>query len=145
MPSISRYINVISRCGNMYRNERLKGTDLGTSHHTYLFTVCRNPGISQEKLARMIYINKSNVTRNLAVLEKNGYIERRPSEQDKRVMLVYPTQKAQDTLPRLREIMRDWNDIVAADLTEEELEQLRAILSRIAERATGYADEIEFD
>lgn len=145
MPSISRYINVISRCGNMYRNERLKGTDLGTSHHTYLFTICRNPGISQEKLARMIYINKSNVTRNLAVLEKNGYIERRPSEQDKRVMLVYPTQKAQDTLPRLREIMRDWNDIVAADLTEEELEQLRAILSRIAEHATGYADEIEFD
>lgn len=145
MPSISRYINVISRCGNMYRNERLKGTDLGTSHHTYLFTICRNPGISQEKLARMIYINKSNVTRNLAVLEKNGYIERRPSDQDKRVMLVYPTQKAQDTLPRLREIMRDWNDIVAADLTEEELEQLRAILSRIAERATGYADEIEFD
>jgi DNA-binding MarR family transcriptional regulator len=145
MPSISRYINVISRCGTMYRNERLKGTDLGTAHHTYLFTICRNPGISQEKLARMIYINKSNVTRNLAVLEKNGYIERRPSEQDKRVMLVYPTQKAQDTLPRLREIMRDWNDIVAADLTEEELEQLRAILSRIAERATGYADEIEFD
>jgi uncharacterized protein with von Willebrand factor type A (vWA) domain len=31
MPSISRYINVISRCGTMYRNERLKGTDLGTA------------------------------------------------------------------------------------------------------------------
>lgn len=145
MPSISRYINVISRCGNMYRNERLKDTDLGTAHHTYLFTICRNPGISQERLARMIYINKSNVTRNLAVLEKNGYIERRPSEQDKRVMLVYPTQKAEDTLPKLRQIMRDWNDLVAADLTEDELEQLRDILSRIAARATGYADEIEFD
>lgn len=145
MPSISRYINIISRCGNMYRNERLKDTDLGTAHHTYLFTICRNPGISQEKLARMIYINKSNVTRNLAVLEKNGYIERRPSEQDKRVMLVYPTQKAEETLPKLREIMRDWNNLVAADLTEDELEQLRDILSRIAERATGYADEIEFD
>ena len=129
----------------MYRNERLKDTDLGTAHHTYLFTICRNPGISQERLARMIYINKSNVTRNLAVLEKNGYIERRPSEQDKRVMLVYPTQKAEDTLPKLRQIMRDWNDLVAADLTEDELEQLRDILSRIAARATGYADEIEFD
>jgi DNA-binding MarR family transcriptional regulator len=145
MPSISRYINVISRCGTMYRNERLKGTDLGTAHHTYLFTICRNPGISQEKLARMIYINKSNVTRNLAVLEKNGYIERRPAENDKRVMLVYPTQKAEDTLPKLREIMHDWNELVAADLSEDELEQLRAILARIAERATGYADEIEFD
>ena len=93
----------------------------------------------------MIYINKSNVTRNLAVLEKNGYIERRPSENDKRVMLVYPTQKAEDTLPLLREIVHDWNDLVAADFTEDELEQLRAMLARIAERATGYADEIEFD
>ena len=145
MPSISRYINIISRCGNMYRNERLKETDLGTAHHTYLFTICRNPGISQDKLAKMIYINKSNVTRNLAVLEKNGYIERRPSENDKRVMLVYPTQKAEDTLPLLREIVHDWNDLVAADFTEDELEQLRAMLARIAERATVYAEEIEFD
>ncbi len=145
MPSISRYINVISRCGNMYRTERLKDTDLGTSHHTYLFTICRNPGISQEKLARMIYINKSNVTRNLAVLEKNGYIERRPSETDKRVMLVYPTEKAQNTLPLLREVVHDWNALVAEDFTPEELEQLRAMLARIAERATGYADEIVFD
>ena len=145
MPSISRYINIISRCGNMYRSERLKETDLGTAHLTYLFTICRNPGISQEKLAKMIYINKSNVTRNLAVLEKNGYIERRPAENDKRVMLVFPTQKAQDTLPRLREIVHDWNELVAADFTEDELEQLRSMLARIAERATGYADEIEFD
>jgi hypothetical protein len=41
--------------------------------------------------------------------------------------------------------MHDWNELVAADLSEDELEQLRAILARIAERATGYADEIEFD
>ena len=93
----------------------------------------------------MIYINKSNVTRNLAVLEKNGYIERRPSETDKRVMLVFPTPKAQDTLPLLREIIHDWNDLVAADFTEEELEQLRSMLARIAERATGYADETDFE
>ena len=145
MPSISRYINIISRCGNMYRSERLKDTDLGATHHAYLFNICRNPGISQEQLSKMIYINKSNVTRNLATLEKHGYIERRPSETDKRVMLVYPTQKAEDVLPLLREIIHDWNTLVAADLTEEELEQLRSILARMAERATGFADETDFD
>lgn len=145
MPSISRYINIITRCGNMYRSERLKDTDLGTTHHAYLFNICRNPGISQEQLAKMIYINKSNVTRNLATLEKNGYIERRPSETDKRVMLVFPTKKAEDVLPLLREIIHDWNSLVAADLSEEELEQLQSILARIAERATGYVDETDFD
>lgn len=145
MPSITRYINVISRCGGMYRNERLKGTDLGTSHHAYLFTICRTPGISQEQLAKRIYINKSNVTRNLAVLEKNGYIERRPSETDKRVMLVYPTQKAQDTLPLLHEIVQDWNALISEDFSEEELELFRTMLARIAERATGVVDEGEFE
>lgn len=129
----------------MYRAEKLRGTDLGAAHHPYLFTVCRQPGISQEALARCIYVNKSNVTRNLAALEKNGYITRRPSDTDKRVMLVFPTQKAQDALPTLRAIMHDWNDLVAADLTPEEQEQLRSMLARIARRATGYVEENDSD
>ena len=145
MPSFMRQINVIGRCSAMVRNQKLADTGLTGWHYSYILTLCRNPGQSQEHLARHIYINKSNVTRNLAVLEKNGYIERRPSEIDKRVMLVYPTQKAQDTLPLLREIMHDWNDLVAADFTEEELELLRSMLARIAERATGYVDETDFD
>ena len=145
MPSITRYINIISRCGNMYRNERLRDTDLGAAHSPYLFAICRSPGISQEQLARKIYINKSNVTRNLAVLEKNGYIERRPSETDKRVMLVYPTPKAEETLPLLREIMHDWNAMIADDFSEEELELFRSMLARIAERETGVVDEGDFE
>ena len=96
-------------------------------------------------MAKRIYINKSNVTRNLAVLEKNGYIERRPSETDKRVMLVYPTQKAQDTRPLLHEIVQDWNALISEDFSEEELELFRTMLARIAERATGVVDESEFE
>ncbi|MHB1367115.1 MAG: MarR family transcriptional regulator [Eubacteriales bacterium] len=34
----------------------------------------RNPRISQDKLAHLIYINKSIVTRQLITLEENGYI-----------------------------------------------------------------------
>ena len=64
-----RYINVISRCGAVWRGDKLKGTDIGASHTSYIMTVCRHPGISQDKLAKRIYINKSNVTRNLAYLE----------------------------------------------------------------------------
>ena len=57
----------------------------------------------------------------------------------------HPTQKARDVLPQLREINQEWNAILAADLTEEELEQFRSMLARIAERATGYADESDFE
>ena len=127
----------------MYRAEQLKDTDLGPIHHSYILTVCNNPGISQDGLAKSICINRSNVTRQLAYLEEKGYVERKVSESDRRVLLVYPTQKSFDILPRIREMLKKWNDYITADLSEEELEQLMEMLGRIAERARNYSEDTE--
>ena len=140
MSSLFRLIHVINRCGGSYRAERLEGTDLGPNHHRYLFSVCRHPGISQEELARRAYINKSNVTRHLSYLESCGYVERRQSEEDKRVTLVYPTEKAEEMLPRLREISRDWEAAVMEDFTEEEVELFKSMLKRVSEKASAMCD-----
>ena len=85
-----RYINITSRCGAMWRSEKLKESELCESHHSYILTVCRHPGISQEAISQRQFINKSNVTRSLAYLEKHGYVTRERSSEDKRVTLVYP-------------------------------------------------------
>ena len=137
MSSLFRMIHVINRCGGSFRAERLKDTDLGPNHHRYLFSVCRHPGISQEDLARRAYINKSNVTRHLSYLEEHGYVERRQSAEDKRVLLVYPTEKATDIRPRLREISHDWEDAVMEDFTEEERDLLKSMLERISKNASA--------
>lgn len=137
MPSFMRKIQVIGRCSNIYRTAALEGTGLSSGHTAYLFTLCRTPGLSQEQLSRRIYVNKSNVTRHLAQLEKSGYVERRQSEEDKRVILVYPTQKAYDVLPRVNEVVKGWNSYLTEEFTEEEMEQFNAMLARITERATG--------
>ena len=88
----------------MYRTERLANTELGACHFPYILTLARNPGITQDTLAKMVYINKSNVTRALLYLEQHGFVERKQSETDRRVLLVYPTQKAMDILPEIRRI-----------------------------------------
>lgn len=137
MPSLFRLIHVVGRCASGYRADRLKDTDLGPNHHRYLFSVCRHPGISQEELAHRAYINKSNVTRHLAYLESCGYVERRQSEEDKRVTLVYPTQKAEEMLPLLRAISHDWETAVMDDFTEEEIELFKSMLKRISEKASA--------
>lgn len=136
MPSFMRQINVIGRCSAMVRNQKLADTGLTGWHYSYILTLCRNPGQSQEHLARHIYINKSNVTRHLTQLEKNGYVERRQSEEDKRVMLVYPTEKAYEVLPRVREVVRSWNSFLTEDFTPEEMEQFNSMLERITSKAT---------
>ena len=127
----------------MFRSDKLKDTGLGACHHSYILAVCRNPGISQDELAREICINKSNVTRHLAALEESGYVERKPSEQDKRVTLVFPTEKALDILPTVRSVIREWNEYLTEGMDEEELERFALTLSRIAERARQYSEREE--
>ena len=136
MPSFMWQINVIGRCSTMIRNEKLADTELTGLHYSYILTLCRRPGQSQEQLARHLYINKSNVTRHLAQLEKNGYVERRQNEEDKRVTLVYPTQKAYDILPRVREVVHEWNEYLKEEFTPEEMEQFNIMLSRMTQKAT---------
>lgn len=130
-----RYVNIVSRCGTSYRGARLKDTDLGDTHHSYILTVCRNPGISQDRLSRRLFINKSNVTRNLAYLENHGYVTRQQSDTDRRVICVYPTEKALDALPRIRSIIHEWNDYITEGFTDEEMEMFLSMMSRVAARA----------
>lgn len=139
MPSLMRYINVISRFGAVWRGDKLKDTDIGAAHTSYILTVCRHPGISQDKIAKRTYINKSNVTRNLAYLEYCGYVERRQSETDKRVVEVYPTEKAFEILPAVQSAVREWNRYLTEDLSDEEMEMFMSMLSRLAGRAAEYA------
>ena len=135
-----RYINMVSRCCSMYRSRRLEGTELGACHIPYILTLCRNPGVTQELLCKMLYINKSNVTRALAYLEQHGYVFRKQSETDKRVWLVYPTEKANDTLPAIRSILKDWNEYITEDISEAEMNAFMSVLEKIAKKAADYCE-----
>ena len=70
-------------------------------------------------------------------MEEHGYVERRQSAEDKRVLLVYPTEKATDILPRLRKISHDWEDAVMEDFTAEERDLLKSMLERISKNASA--------
>ena len=139
MPSLMRYINIVSRCAAIWRADKLEGTDLGDQHHSYIFTVCRHPGISQEAIARRLFINKSNITRSLSYLEEKGYVTRERDPEDRRSILVYPTDRAYEALPSIREIIRGWNSYITEGFTEEEMEMYMAMTERIAARAADYA------
>ena len=143
MPNLSRNINVISRCASAYRADRFENFDISPAHHFYIVVICKNPGISQDGLAKRLYINKSSVARAMQALEADGYIRRAQSESDRRITLVYPTQKAEDILPRIREVSRDWNEFLFDALDGDERELFMTLLEKVANRATSYVDERE--
>lgn len=130
MPTIMRKISAISRCANLYRAEN-SSLNIPGGYHSYIFAISRHPGSSQDFLAKHLCKNKSSVTRHLTFLENQGFIERKPSEEDKRETLVYPTQKMLDVLPEIFEISGSWNRILTSDIDENEFEIFKKVLDKI--------------
>ena len=141
MSQIIRDMLDISRCGVQYRSDYLAPLGLKSIHASYLTEICANPGISQDKLARLIFINKSNVARQVAVLEEDGYVRRVPSAADKRVMELYPTEKTLEILPKINDILTCWEQCITHDLSEEEKELITTLLSKMSKRAAWYMED----
>lgn len=133
-----RQISITYRCAMRFRENELADTALAGCQTPYLTTLYRQPGISQEEMARSLNVNKSSVARQLSVLEENGYVRREPSATDKRILMVYPTQKALEVKDRLYACYHDWNAYLTQDFTEEEQEMLSRLMVRIASRAEDY-------
>ena len=141
MPALMHNITDIARCAAQYRLEEMAPLGLKSCHHSYLYRICACPGITQDQLAKQIFFNKSNVARQLAALEEDGFVERRPSPEDKRAMLVYPTQKALDVLPQISQILIEWENTVSQDLTPEEKELLVSMLVKMKARAAQWMED----
>ena len=141
MPDLMHHITDIARCAALYRQEELAALELKSCHASYLAAICNCPGITQDQLARRIFINKSNVARQLVILEEDGFVERRPSPGDKRAIQVFPTQKAKDALPQIVAMFRRWEGFVAQDLTEEERRCLTNMLAKMKDRSGEWMDK----
>lgn len=141
MSDISRDITEIARCCAQYKVDMLSPMGLKGCHASYLSEICACPGISQDKLAQKICINKSNVARQAAILEEDGFIIRMPSESDKRCMELYPTEKTLELMPRITGILECWDQCITQELTEEEITMVTAILERMKEKASRWMEE----
>ena len=140
MSQIIKDMTEITRCGVDYRTEMLAPLGLKACHASYLLEICGEPGISQDQLAQRLYINKSNVARQVAILEENGFVSRYSCTADKRVMKLYPTEKTMEILPQIQEIMNRWEACLTHDITEEELDTLSALLARMKSRASAWME-----
>ena len=143
MDSLMRSINRTHRCSKRYYNEKLNADGITGNQQIYIFQICRHPGISQEQLSQRIAVNKSNVTRQLCALEQNGFIRRQPSSEDKRVLQVFPTEKAEALYPKVLDIMHLWNSLLLEDFSEDEKSLLLSMMQRVQEKALLLAEEEE--
>ena len=135
MSKFMKMLNNISRSQAIYRNSKISAEDLHTSHYSFVLAICREPGRSQDFLAKELCLNKSTVARSLNSLEEKGYITRTPLSTDKRQFSVYPTEKMLLVLPEVKKASFEWMSLLSDGINDDELKIFNSVLERMENRA----------
>lgn len=143
MPVISRSLNVLARCGNQFRSAKLAALQITAAQAPYILHICARPGQSQEQLAKALHVNPSNAARQLASLEEKGYILRMPSSDDKRQLLIAPSEQALQAEPVIRQVNQAWNAYLTQGMGSGALAQLEEMLQLMLSRAVHWESAAE--
>lgn len=135
MNTITQLIAQIHRQDYQYRSAKFEPLGLKAGHGKYLKVICDNPGICQEELTAYMVVNKSNIARQVAILEEAGFLERRGCCQDKRKIRLYPTEKTLAMRHEILDVLDSWQSHLLRDLTPEDKQTLASLLEKIRDRA----------
>ncbi len=86
-------------------------------------------GRTQTEIAERILKDKTNLTRMLDIMEREGLVERRPHESDRRSYRIYLTGKGKTLEEALIPIAAEINETAVRDLTDRERGMLKQFMN----------------
>ncbi|CAM3882912.1 MarR family transcriptional regulator [Bacillus subtilis] len=131
MNDILREIGMIARALDSISNIEFKDLNLTRGQYLYLVRIYENPGIIQEKLAEMIKVDRTTAARAIKKLEMQGFIQKQPDEQNKKIKKLFPTEKGKKVYPLLRREGEHSTEVALSGFTSEEKETISALLHRV--------------
>ena len=137
MELVYKWITLANRHYYLHLNRALAPFGLNSSQYLFIINLCRDPGITQDKLPDRICVNKSNVARTLAQLEKKGLIRRQVNPGDKRTAAVFPTKRARELYPLIMEVIAAWDEAATSTLSPQEKQNLLELMQRVAGQAVA--------
>ncbi|NYJ76044.1 MarR family transcriptional regulator [Allobranchiibius huperziae] len=136
MPGPSRTAFRLSQLGNFAAArfaELTRSLGLTPSDAGVLRLLGREPGISQRGLADRLGAVPSRVVVLIDSMERRGLVTRTRSSTDRRTQELTLTEQGQHALLQLRGLAQEHDAAVLAPLTQEEREQLVALLAKLSE------------
>lgn len=106
--------------------------------YAMLEVVACNPGLQQVQLAAALTLSRPTVTLLLNHWQAQGYVERRPTPEDRRCFGIYLTQAGEARLAELRARTRAHDDDLCAPLTPAERFELKRLLEKLQRRPIRY-------
>jgi len=95
---------------------------------TALVHIWNQGGLTQQELGERLFKDKTNITRLLASLERQGYIRREPGQTDRREKTLSLTPLGQEAMPGIAALVQRVLKDACAGIDEHELSLCRRVL-----------------
>ena len=106
---------------------QVAGYDLTPEQWGVLARVGKHEGMSQSQLGKETFKDRHNITRIVNILQKRGYIERRPDKMDKRAYRLFLTKPGKIIRKELAPVVLNHLREMFSGLSSEDLQTLLRI------------------
>ena len=114
--------------------------ELSYAQYSLLFGLAAEPELSTSRLAALADLSPATLTQMLDHLEQAGFVTRIRSDRDKRVVLVALTERGGCLIAARRARLQPTWDAALVEFSDEQLLTAAAVLDRLGEVFTTYAD-----
>lgn len=126
-----REIGMIARSLDSLSNIEFKEVDLSKGQYLYLARICEQPGMIQEKLAEMIKVDRTTAARAIMKLEEKGLIEKRDAEDNRKIKMLFPTEKGLEVYPFIMREHAHSHSVALDGFSEDEADILLRLIRRV--------------
>lgn len=131
-------ISILYRCGQKYYDKQLSDYDINAGQLPFLILIYEHEGISMQELAVRGCFDKGTITKSIGKLEDAGYVRSSASPSDKRMRLLYTTDRTKDIISKIYLIRREWWERLTRGMSEKECTNIETLLDALTEKAKQY-------
>ena len=128
-----REVGAVARCVQSLSDVKFKKFALQRGQFVFLTRICESPGLHLLELSHLLKVDKATATKAVQKLEAEGYVRKEQNQTDKRMVHLFPTERAQEAYP---ELIAEENRYLACcftGMTKEEQALAETLIERIRE------------
>lgn len=141
--SFGKYTSILYRYTQMMINHKLRDYGLGSGQYLFLIAIKKNPGINQRDLTTKMMNDKATTAKALQKLEELGYILRQTDDKDRRYYKIYLTERGEDFMPILRDLLKEITKTLSQGMDEEEIEQSKSLFEKMIHNASQAVSDLK--
>lgn len=128
---IYHYVEELVSNYGQYINDKMKNEEISRAELPFLLRIRYKDNTTQKELVELFNVSEGHTAKILRKFEDKQYISRYENPENHRIKIVKITDKGIEKTDEYINDIKEWEEKVTQDLTEDELIQLKNLLYKL--------------